>query len=103
MREVFRLVEAADQRPAWIVLENVPFMLRVERGQAMTFITGELRRLGYRWAYRTVDARAYGLPQRRLRIILVASQTEDPRTVLFADDKAEPPILQAGGSRFLLD
>jgi DNA (cytosine-5)-methyltransferase 1 len=93
VREVFRLIQAADQKPTWLVLENVPFMLQLDRGQAMTFITGELRRLGYRWAYRTVDARAFGLPQRRLRVVLVASRTEDPRNVLFADDSGESPIL----------
>src|SRR5262249_45526194 len=30
--------------------------------------------------------RSFGLPQRRLRIILLASRTEDPRSVLFCDD-----------------
>jgi DNA (cytosine-5)-methyltransferase 1 len=39
-----------------------------------------------------VDARAFGLPQRRNRVILLASRTEDPRTVLFADD-AGPRLL----------
>jgi DNA (cytosine-5)-methyltransferase 1 len=96
--EVFRLVEAADRGPNWIVLENVPFMLKLDRGEAMNFITAELRRLGYRWAYRTVDARAFGLPQRRLRVVLAASRTEDPRTILFADDQVEPTVLRTGQS-----
>jgi DNA (cytosine-5)-methyltransferase 1 len=89
--EVFRLVETAKQKPEWVLLENVPFMLRLDRGRAMAFVTGELGRLGYRWAYRTVDARAFGLPQRRLRVVLVAARNEDPRDVLFADDQPEPP------------
>ena len=38
-----------------------------------------LEDMGYRWAYRVVDARAFGLPQRRLRVLLLASRTEDPR------------------------
>lgn len=92
VQEVFRLVEAAKTRPEWLVLENVPFMLRLDRGRAMTLIASELVRLGYRWAYRTVDVRAFGIPQRRLRVVLVASRSYDPGTVLFADEALEAPV-----------
>lgn len=92
IREVFRLVENAKTRPEWLLLENVPFMLRLDHGRAMQLIVGELERLGFRWAYRTVDARAFGVPQRRRRIILVANchELSDPRQVLFADCCEEP-------------
>jgi DNA (cytosine-5)-methyltransferase 1 len=43
-----------------------------------------------------VEARAFGLPQRRRRVFLVASQTDDPRTVLFGDDAAELEIADDG-------
>lgn len=39
---------------------------------------------------RLVDSRFTGLPQRRQRVLLVASKTEDPRGVLLADDAGEP-------------
>lgn len=87
--EVFRLVDAAAVKPEWLLFENVPFMLRLDRGRAMSLVTGELDRLGYRWAYRTVDVRAWGLPQRRLRVVLVAARTRDPREILFADNRPE--------------
>jgi DNA (cytosine-5)-methyltransferase 1 len=92
VREVFRLVETAQTRPDWLLIENVPFMLRLERGRAMTLIVGELERLGYRWAYRTIDARAFGVPQRRRRVVLVAGRNEqnDARRVLFSDTGTEP-------------
>lgn len=95
VREVFRLVDAAERKPEWVLLENVPFMLQLDRGRAMAFITGELERLGYQWAYRTVDARAFGLPQRRLRVVLLAGLKSDPRTILFADNAPEPPATRA--------
>jgi DNA (cytosine-5)-methyltransferase 1 len=88
--EAFRLVEGANPRPEWILLENVPFMLQLDRGRAMTFITSELRRLGYHWAYRTINAMAFGVPQRRLRVVLLAARTQEPKSMLFADDAAEP-------------
>jgi DNA (cytosine-5)-methyltransferase 1 len=55
----------------------------------MRYLADELEARGYSWAYRVVDTRAFGLPQRRQRVILIASKTEDPRTILFADN-AEP-------------
>jgi DNA (cytosine-5)-methyltransferase 1 len=88
---VFRLLE---QQPklTWLVLENVPFMLQLQSGRAMRHLTERLEQLGFRWAYRVVDARSFGLPQRRRRVILIASRIEDPRRVLFAEDAGPPPV-----------
>ncbi|MBF6328525.1 DNA cytosine methyltransferase [Nocardia transvalensis] len=89
--EVFRLVRRR-RGPRWLLIENVPFMLQLGRGQAMRHITTALEELGYTWAYRVVDARAFGLPQRRQRVLMLASRTEDPRPVLFGTD-AGPRII----------
>lgn len=96
VQEVFRLLDTAIHGPRWLLLENVPFMLWQKKGHAIRYVTSELERLGYRWAYRVVDTRAFGLPQRRRRVLLLASRTEDPRSVLFADDAGEPPIVDDG-------
>jgi DNA (cytosine-5)-methyltransferase 1 len=82
--EVFRLAAAAS--PRWILLENVPFMLQLGGGEAMRRIADALEALGYRWAWRVVDTFGFGLPQRRERVILVASRTGNPAEVLFADE-----------------
>ena len=82
--EVFRLMEGGGAR--WLLLENVPFMLQLERGAAMRFLTKSLSAMGFRWAYRVVDSRAFGVPQRRRRVVLLASRSEDPRAVLFPDE-----------------
>lgn len=86
--EIFRLLEKAQ--PRWLVLENVRNMLVLDQGRAMRFLIDALEGLGYRWAYRLVDSRSSGVPQRRQRVILIASRDDDPRTVLFADDAGEP-------------
>jgi DNA (cytosine-5)-methyltransferase 1 len=83
---VFRLVEDPYSAPTWLLLENVPFMLQLERGVAMRFLTDSLSGMGFRWAYRVVDSRAFGVPQRRRRVVLLASRTEDPREILFPDE-----------------
>ena len=87
--EVFRLVRQANT--PWLLLENVPFMLQLKRGRAMSVIADTLESLGYRWAYRVVDSRAFGLPQRRRRVYLLASLVDDPRQILFADEAGSRP------------
>lgn len=84
---VFRLLRG--KKVPWVLIENVPFMLRLARGAAMDFITDSLERLGYRWAYRVIDTRAFGLPQRRERVFILASLDEDP----------SPRLLQAVRAR----
>ncbi len=86
--EVFQRLGNA-KRPTWLLLENVPFMLQLQRGRAMRYLVDELESLGFTWAYRVVDARSFGIPQRRQRVLLVASRTEDPRPVLFGQDAGE--------------
>jgi DNA (cytosine-5)-methyltransferase 1 len=89
VRELFRLLPVV--KPTWLVIENVRNMLSLDRGRAMSFLADTLELAGYRWAYRLVDSRAFGVPQRRQRVLLVASTDADPRTVLFTDDAGEPP------------
>jgi DNA (cytosine-5)-methyltransferase 1 len=85
---VFRLL--AQHHPTWLVLENVRNMLVLDKGKAMLHLVQELEALGYAWAYRLVDSRFTGVPQRRQRVLFVASRTEDPRNVLLSDDAGEP-------------
>ncbi len=89
--EIFRLVSDRHSAPRWLLLENVSFMLRLDRGAAMEHLATHLEELGFAWAYRVVDSRAFGVPQRRQRVILLASRTEDPRPVLFGKDTGERP------------
>ena len=81
---LFRLLGA--RRVPWVVIENVYFMLHLGGGAAMRRILEQLEALDYRWAYRVVDSRAFGLAQRRRRVFIIASQTGDPRDVLLSDD-----------------
>jgi DNA (cytosine-5)-methyltransferase 1 len=84
IRHLFELLKSGD-RPT-LVIENVYFMLQLKKGAAMRSLVQELEDLGYAWAYRVVNAMAFGLPQRRRRVLLVASTQIDPTAVLFADE-----------------
>jgi DNA (cytosine-5)-methyltransferase 1 len=87
IQRAFELIESADRKPKWILIENVPFMLSLHGGKAITWLTSRLVSLGYRWAYRVIDARAFGLAQRRRRVFLLASVIGEPAKVLFSSSK----------------
>lgn len=82
--EVFRLL--SRRRVPTVVIENVPFMLQLDGGNAIRAIVDEFEKRGYRWAYRVVDSWSFGLAQRRERVFLVASRLLDPAAVLLSDD-----------------
>lgn len=86
---IFRLLDSRKRAPRWLLIENVPFMLQLGRGKAMRYLVDRLEERGFAWAYRVVDTRAFGLPQRRQRVILLASRSEDPRQALFGDERGE--------------
>lgn len=84
---VFRLLR--QNRVPWVLIENVPFMLQLDRGSGMEFLVKQFESIGYKWAYRVLNTRAFGLPQRRRRVYFLASLEEDPSRFLFADE-AQP-------------
>lgn len=86
---VFRLLD--KRKVPVVVLENVSFMLQLDKGAAMESLILAFEERGYRWAYRTVSTLAF-LPQRRERVFFVASACDlDPEKVLFSDD-VMPPV-----------
>jgi DNA (cytosine-5)-methyltransferase 1 len=84
VNEVFRLLKKSDV--PHLILENVSFMLHLDRGRAIAYVVENLERLGFSWAYRVLDSRAFGVPQRRERVYLIASRDMNPSEVLFQDD-----------------
>lgn len=88
--EVFRLLD--HRLVPWVVLENVSFMLQLDKGRAMRVLAEAFEERGYRWAYRVVNSLSF-LPQRRERVIFVATTTDvDPASVILADE-VEPQLV----------
>jgi DNA (cytosine-5)-methyltransferase 1 len=70
---ILRLLElAATVRPPWILVENVAGLLSVHRGRDFGRLLIALDDLGYDVAWRVLDARWFGVPQRRRRVFLLA-------------------------------
>jgi DNA (cytosine-5)-methyltransferase 1 len=61
----------SELRPRWALIENVPGLLSSDGGRDMATVLGGLGELGYGWAYRVLDARWFGVPQRRRRVFIV--------------------------------
>jgi len=58
-------------RPPAILLENVPGLLSSNAGRDFGRLLREMGELGYWWAYRVLDARHFGVPQRRRRVFIL--------------------------------
>lgn len=82
VERMFRLIERS--KPPIVLIENVYFMLHLDRGRAMDWLLGRFETLGYRWAYRVLDTIAFGLPQRRRRVYLAATRDLDPRSIVLS-------------------
>ncbi|TAJ53020.1 MAG: DNA cytosine methyltransferase [Nevskiaceae bacterium] len=69
LSEFARLVE--ESQPDLVTMENVP---RLQQAQPFKNFLRALMRGGYQVAYAVVNAADYGTPQRRKRLVLVASR-----------------------------
>jgi DNA (cytosine-5)-methyltransferase 1 len=90
IRHVLDAVEVMKARPEFVLLENVPFLLKLDGGSGMAWLTSRIEELGYHWAYRIIDSRAFGLPQRRKRLFILAARNEHPGRILFDGNRVEP-------------
>lgn len=82
VNEIFRLLEN-NRHPNFVLIENVANIISLRKGEAIDLITTKLTKFGYEWAYRLVDPRSFGIPQRRPRFIFLASNIMHPKDVLF--------------------
>jgi DNA (cytosine-5)-methyltransferase 1 len=74
----FTFLDLVEQRrPRWLVLENVPGLFSSNGGADFGRLLYEMEQLGYGVSWRTLDARYFGVAQRRRRVFLVASLESD--------------------------
>ncbi len=70
--EVLRILR--DKQPQGVILENVKQLSTVSRGKVLARIVTDLEHLGYAVDCRVLNALDFGLPQKRERTIIVATQ-----------------------------
>lgn len=81
---------AGDIRPEWIVWENVPGVFSTNGGRDFGSILGALAKLGYGFAYRVLDVRYFGVPQRRRRVYVVGNRRSINRAAAVLFDGPAP-------------
>lgn len=87
LHEIFRLLEHRDTKPHTIIIENVANIVSLHKGEALALIAEKMTEMGYDWAYRLVDPRSFGIPQRRPRFIFIASKKIHPKYILFPQNE----------------
>jgi len=82
-------------RPRWVLWENVPGVLSTNGGRDFGSLLGGLAELGYGWAYRVLNAKWFGVPQKRRRVFVVGHLADQRRAaqVLFDGEsvRRDPP------------
>ena len=73
--ELLRFIEA--KKPRAVILENVKQLVTAGKGEVIERILSELHALGYSTTYKVLNALDFGLPQKRERTIIVASNQLD--------------------------
>ena len=71
----FTFLDAVEQRkPRWLLLENVPGLLNSNGGADFGRLISEVVSLGYSLSWRVLDARYWGVAQRRRRVFIIAAR-----------------------------
>lgn len=71
--EIIRLLEGRkeEDRPEWIVLENVKNLLSIGNGFDFLRVLSEMAELGYDVSWQLFNSKDYGVPQNRERVFIV--------------------------------
>ena len=76
LSEFGRLVETV--LPGYVLIENVPGIARVRGFSTFRRFLRMLNANGYRYVSKILDAKHYGVPQNRRRLVLLASRRQQP-------------------------
>ena len=71
-KEYVRVVK--HLKPSFIVLENVPGMLTMQKGEVYKEILRQFRDIGYNVSVRVLEAAEYGVPQLRTRAVFIGNR-----------------------------
>ena len=70
--DICRIIDS--KKPKVVFLENVKHLIHHDKGKTLKIILQTLENMGYKVVYHLLNAKDFGVPQNRERIIIVASQ-----------------------------
>ena len=74
--EVERILK--DKKPMGFILENVEGLVNHDGGRTLQVIIDRLNALNYRFSYRVLNSKYFGVPQERKRIYIVGTRKDTP-------------------------
>ncbi len=90
---------AGELRPDWLLIENVPGLLSSNKGEDFETVLETLSKLGYAVAWRILDSRYFGVPQRRRRVYIIGHSRADCATAVLFEPEGGAGNTQAGGEK----
>lgn len=77
--EMMRLLdECEENKPDWIMCENVKNLLSIDNGIGFLEVVGEMAERGYTVEWKVYNSKDYGVPQNRERVYIVGHYGELP-------------------------
>ncbi len=74
---------AAEDKPGYLIIENVKHLISCERGRAFTTVLFELWQAGYDCEWEVVNSKNFGVPQNRERVYIVGYHGRGRRRKIF--------------------
>lgn len=69
---------AAKVQPDFVTMENVPALIRYKDGKVFESFCEKLDKVGYKISWTIAKCEEFGVPQRRRRLVLLASRHTEP-------------------------
>jgi len=93
----FEFARIADEiKPQWLLVENVVGLLSATKGKDFAVVLSTLAEIGYGLSWRVVDARYFGVPQRRRRVFIVGHLGDNGERAALALGAGGEGNLEAG-------
>ena len=73
-KQLIRVI--ADKQPKFFLAENVKGILSLGKGKVFQMILNDFESLGYKVKYRVLNAADYGVPQTRMRVIIIGVRND---------------------------
>ena len=93
--EIMRLVdEAEENRPEWLICENVKNLLSIDGGRGFFKVLTEMGGRGYTVEWKVYNSKDYGVPQNRERVYIVGHYGDSSRQPLLPIRRANTAALR---------
>ena len=100
--EIMRLLdECEENKPKWLVCENVKNLLSIDNGWGMFNVLTEMDKRGYDAEWKVYNSKNYGVPQNRERVYIVGHIRDGSTTELLPIARENAKTLKqiVGGSQ----